>query len=205
VDQLDFPDIDPSLRIPDKTHFKIGEVAKLLDLEPYVLRYWEKEFDLLEPDKTDSGQRAYQRDDIELLATIQQLLYTEMFTIDGARRQLELAQQGEPSYLTNTLSDGDPDGEAAEAVDELREENRRLREQHEQLSAENDRLAAENEELAGDKQTLRNQLSDARQTIEKLKAEQQRLEEAGPGLDAEGREALDELAGQVDALADLTR
>ncbi|MFB6350311.1 MAG: MerR family transcriptional regulator [Bradymonadaceae bacterium] len=226
MEQLDFPAIDSSIRIPDKTHFKIGEVAKLLDLEPYVLRYWEKEFDILEPDKTDSGQRAYQRDDIELLATIQQLLYTEMFTIDGARRQLELAQEGEPSYLTSTLRESDEEGEAAEALEEARRQNEALRAENEkladrsaeladeneqladrnaELADENEQLVAQNSQLADENETLRNQLTDARQTIEKLEAEKQRLEQASAGLDADSRELIDALAGEVDALTELAR
>ncbi|RAL25556.1 hypothetical protein DL240_04190 [Lujinxingia litoralis] len=77
------------IELPEKTYFKIGEVAKLLEVEPYVLRYWETEFDTLEPEKTKSGQRVYQRHDIEHLLEIRELLYVEMFTIAGARRQLE--------------------------------------------------------------------------------------------------------------------
>lgn len=88
------------LDIPEKTFFKIGEVAKILDLEPYVLRYWESEFEMLEPDKTDSGQRSYQREDIALICQIRGLLYDEMFTIAGARRQLELEVEGKPNLVT---------------------------------------------------------------------------------------------------------
>lgn len=87
------------IEIPEKAYFKIGEVAKLLDVEPYVLRYWETEFDELDPEKTKSGQRVYQRIDIELLFQIRALLYEEMFTIAGARRQLERSRSGELSYF----------------------------------------------------------------------------------------------------------
>src|SRR5690554_3761833 len=87
------------LDIPEKTFFKIGEVAKLLDLEPYVLRYWESEFEMLDPDKTDSGQRSYRREDIELICQIRGLLYDEMFTIAGARRQLELEEEGKTNLV----------------------------------------------------------------------------------------------------------
>ncbi|AWV88336.1 MerR family transcriptional regulator [Bradymonas sediminis] len=89
-----------ALDIPEKTFFKIGEVAKLLDLEPYVLRYWESEFEMLQPDKTDSGQRSYKREDIELICQIRGLLYDEMFTIAGARRQLELEGEGKPNLIS---------------------------------------------------------------------------------------------------------
>jgi DNA-binding transcriptional MerR regulator len=83
------------VEIPDKPSFKIGEVARLLGVEAYVLRYWESEFDELTPSKTPSGQRAYVAADIELLVRIRALLYDEMYTIAGARRQLELDPTGE--------------------------------------------------------------------------------------------------------------
>lgn len=84
-----------SSHIPDKTYFKIGEVARFLDLEAYVLRYWETEFEVLDPEKTKTGQRAYRREDIELLLLIKTLLYDEMYTIAGARRQIKLRKRGE--------------------------------------------------------------------------------------------------------------
>lgn len=85
------------LDIPeDKDTFKIGEVSKMLELEPYVLRYWETEFEQLAPDKTRSGQRVYTQEDIDILAHIQHLLHVEMYTIAGARRQLELGAQTAP-------------------------------------------------------------------------------------------------------------
>lgn len=87
------------VQIPEKTYFKIGEVARLLDVEPYVLRYWETEFDSLKPEKTKTGQRSYRRTDIELLLTIQHLLYDEEYTISGARRQLKLMKKNNQTEL----------------------------------------------------------------------------------------------------------
>ena len=75
--------------IPNKASFKIGEVAEFLSLEAYVLRYWETEFEQLKPRKTRSGQRAYSRADVELLVRIKALLYDDMYTIAGARKQLD--------------------------------------------------------------------------------------------------------------------
>lgn len=88
------------MNIPEKSFFKIGEVAKLLDVEAYVLRYWESEFDVLVPEKTKSGQRIYQSEDIVLLAKIRDLLYVDMYTIAGARRQLELLKEGRSGEVT---------------------------------------------------------------------------------------------------------
>src|SRR5438094_6929737 len=74
--------------LPDKLYFKIGEVARLIGVKPYVLRYWESEFTILHPGKTRSRHRLYRRKDVETLLEIRRLLYTERYTIDGAKRRL---------------------------------------------------------------------------------------------------------------------
>src|SRR5215467_11770032 len=78
-----------SPEIPDKLYFKIGEVAGLLGVEPYVLRYWETEFTQLAPKKSGTGHRLYRRKDVELLLKIKHLLYEKRFTIEGARQALQ--------------------------------------------------------------------------------------------------------------------
>tara|TARA_Y100001936_G_C15933269_1_gene590578 strand:- start:535 stop:912 length:378 start_codon:yes stop_codon:yes gene_type:complete len=75
--------------IPDKLFFKIGEVSELAGIEQHVLRYWEEEIDSLNPKKNKSGQRLYQKKDIELVFAIKQLLYAEKFTLAGARKKLK--------------------------------------------------------------------------------------------------------------------
>lgn len=77
------------LAIPNKLYFRIGEVADLLSVKPYVLRYWETEFPDVKPSKSKSGQRLYKRRDVELLVHIKGLLYHENFTINGARKRLK--------------------------------------------------------------------------------------------------------------------
>jgi len=79
-----------SPEIPDKLYFRIGEVSRLLGLQPYVLRYWETEFPSLAPKKSGAGHRLYRRKEVELLLEIKQLLYEKRYTIAGARRHLEL-------------------------------------------------------------------------------------------------------------------
>lgn len=74
-------------------HMRIGEAAKLLALEPYVLRFWESEFSQLTPLRTEKGQRLYTEQDLELLRKIQTLLYDEGLTIEGAKRRLEESAQ----------------------------------------------------------------------------------------------------------------
>ena len=75
--------------IPEKIYFKIGEVCDLLGVQAHVLRYWETEFSMLSPQKNKSGQRSYRRRDVEIVLRIKQLLYSEMFTIAGARKKLQ--------------------------------------------------------------------------------------------------------------------
>jgi DNA-binding transcriptional MerR regulator len=73
----------------DKKLYKIGEVCKLADVQPYVLRYWETEFPSLAPNKSGGGQRMYTRGEIDVILRIKQLLYSEGFTIAGAKKKLE--------------------------------------------------------------------------------------------------------------------
>src|SRR6202022_2264905 len=74
--------------IPDKLYFRIGEVASLCRLPPYVVRFWETEFPQLKPVKSSTGQRMYRRRDVESVVRIKKLLYEDGFTIAGARLQL---------------------------------------------------------------------------------------------------------------------
>jgi DNA-binding transcriptional MerR regulator len=69
--------------------FSIGEVCALTDLKPHVLRYWESQFRLLSPAKNRSGNRVYRSREVELILLVKHLLYSEKYTIEGARQQLE--------------------------------------------------------------------------------------------------------------------
>jgi DNA-binding transcriptional MerR regulator len=68
--------------------YRIGEVSRLADLKPFVLRYWETEFPMLQPVKSPRGHRLYRQEDVDLVLKIKRLLYDEGFTIAGARRHL---------------------------------------------------------------------------------------------------------------------
>lgn len=78
-----------TVSIPDKLYFKIGEVSDITGVKPYVLRYWETEFPEIAPLKSRTNQRLYKKKDVELIIKIQQLLYLERFTINGARKKLK--------------------------------------------------------------------------------------------------------------------
>lgn len=83
-----------------KLFYKIGEACKVLDIQPYVLRYWETEFPALAPTKSRSGQRVYSEKELAIIRRIKQLLYDEGYTIAGAKKKLEaeLAEDGEPAW-----------------------------------------------------------------------------------------------------------
>ena len=74
---------------PVQEFFSIGEVCELTELKPHVLRYWESQFKFLNPAKNRSGNRVYQRKEIELILLVKHLLYTEKYTIEGARLKVD--------------------------------------------------------------------------------------------------------------------
>src|ERR1700745_2587121 len=80
-------------KIPDKLAFKIGEAAEIIGVKPYVLRYWETEFEILKPKKSKHNQRMYERRDVENLLLIKKLLYRDRFSIEGARSALKKLRQ----------------------------------------------------------------------------------------------------------------
>jgi DNA-binding transcriptional MerR regulator len=79
---------------PVQEYYSIGEVCALTDLKPHVLRYWESQFKVLHPAKNRSGNRVYARREVELILLVKHLLYTEKYTIDGARQKLDEHRRG---------------------------------------------------------------------------------------------------------------
>ena len=88
----------------DDRLYKIGEVCKIADVQPYVLRYWETEFPPLAPSKSGGGQRLYTQREIDIILRIKQLLYSEGFTIAGAKKKLEVEGAPQPSAAPKDLS-----------------------------------------------------------------------------------------------------
>ena len=96
--------------IPDKLYFKIGEVAKMAEVPTHVLRYWESEFSAIRPKRTNSKQRLYRRQDVELILKIKTLLHIQGYTIAGAKKFLGSGQEPKTVSLkevstTNKVSD----------------------------------------------------------------------------------------------------
>jgi DNA-binding transcriptional MerR regulator len=136
--------------IPDKLYFRIGDVARLLALPAYVLRFWETEFPQLRPNKAGTGQRLYRRKDVEIALRIKTLLYEQGYTIPGARQVLRAeleaargvdkssvilsgasqfhreAQSKDPEGVNPTSSDSTFSTSDPAALQALRDELRRL-------------------------------------------------------------------------------
>lgn len=95
------------LRVQKRLYYKIGEACKLLDVQPYVLRYWETEFPALSPAKSRSGQRVYNEKELAVIRRIKELLYDEGYTIAGAKKKLdaELAGDGPPGLAVEDLEE----------------------------------------------------------------------------------------------------
>jgi DNA-binding transcriptional MerR regulator len=122
--------LPPSPEIPDRLYFRIGDVAKICEVEPYVLRFWETQFPALKPNKGGTGQRLYRRREVELALRIKQLVHHEGYTLAGARQALDAApkprgkQQGTLA-LTNEQSQLRLDAATA-AIGRVRAELREL-------------------------------------------------------------------------------
>jgi DNA-binding transcriptional MerR regulator len=99
---------------PLQEFFSIGEVCSLTDLKPHVLRYWESQFRFLNPAKNRSGNRVYQRREIELILLVKHLLYTDKYTIEGARQCIESYRR------TGELKPAAHEAMRAETVNDLR-------------------------------------------------------------------------------------
>ncbi len=105
--------------VAKKLYYKIGEACKKLEIQPYVLRYWETEFPFLNPNKSKSGQRVYSDHELGVIRRIKELLYEEGYTIAGAKKKLEgeMAAEGEAGTPGTTKKASDQRDKAAAAKD----------------------------------------------------------------------------------------
>ncbi|MBW3563885.1 MAG: MerR family transcriptional regulator [Acidobacteria bacterium] len=103
---------------------KIGEVCRIADVQPYVLRHWESEFEQLAPKKTGGGQRLYSQDEVAIILRIKELLYGEGFTIPGAKKKLAAEVRG--GKLLEEAEPAPPSDEASKLLRETRNELKAL-------------------------------------------------------------------------------
>jgi len=94
------------VHIPEnRKYFRIGEASRIVGVEPYVLRYWESEFAQIRPQRADSNQRTYQKQDLETLLEIKRLLYEEKMTIEGARLRFKGEKSEKPVFSESILEE----------------------------------------------------------------------------------------------------
>jgi DNA-binding transcriptional MerR regulator len=101
----------PKAKVQKRLYYKIGDACKALNIQPYVLRYWETEFPALSPNKSRSGQRVYSAKELAIIRRIKELLYDEGYTIAGAKKKLEteLAGGGPPDAEGLPGPEGEPE------------------------------------------------------------------------------------------------
>ena len=98
--------------------YKIGEVCRLADVQPYVLRYWESEFPVLSPDRNAAGPRSYTAKELRIIERIKKLLYDEGYTIAGAKKRLETELKNGPFEIApaaGKLAASPPEGSGEES------------------------------------------------------------------------------------------
>lgn len=173
-----------SVDIPDKSYFKIGEVSRIVGVEPYNIRYWESQFRSIRPSKTKSNQRLYRRREIDLLLRIKSLLYNEGYTIAGAKKRLKeiLAEEAEGGGA-------EASGDLGLSTEERRAYDAKLAEAHgelEELHARVEQLSSELDEVRADEPApaappapdLSAQLANLTAKLERAELERARLAEA---------------------------
>lgn len=108
--------------IPDRLYFKIGDVANIVGVKPHVLRYWESEFSEIQPEKSLSGQRVYRRKDVETVLLIKRFLYSEKYSVEGARNRLrELRREGDLASFKREAGDPMPASERVQRDSAIRQ------------------------------------------------------------------------------------
>lgn len=130
--------------LTDKPFFRIGEVARAVGVEPHVLRYWEREFRGIKPQKSSRGQRVYSKRDLDLLLEVRELLYAQGFTIAGAKKKLsragkaeaEAARATETAHAVERAPETQPDLAVVAGAGELREALLSLRQEFEDFLSE---------------------------------------------------------------------
>lgn len=97
------------IEIPNKSAFKLNEVCSITGVKPYVLRFWESEFDEIEPISSSTGQKLYSPNDIEVIATVKDLLFNQKMSIEEARYKIKQRPSGHGDSLDQVESESDFD------------------------------------------------------------------------------------------------
>lgn len=140
-----------------KLYYSISEVSKISDLEQYVLRYWETEFDQLKPAKNLAGNRIYTNKDIKLILYIKKLLREEKYTIEGAKKLLKkyTGKESEDYGQQNTESTS-----SAMEIVQSENESYSLFDDNNTIPKSSEVLQSENKKLKKDLTEIRKILND---------------------------------------------
>jgi len=125
-----------SVEIPDRLYFRIGDVARLCSVEPYVLRFWETQFPNLKPNKGGTGQRLYRRREVELALRIKQLVHEQGYTLAGAKQAIESAPRARTKQASLVLTEEQSQKRLENAVAMIGRARAELRDLVRQLSVE---------------------------------------------------------------------
>lgn len=115
--------------IPDRLYFKIGDVARICEVEPFVLRFWESQFPQLKPNKSGAGHRLYRRRDVELALEIKRLVHGEGYTLAGARQALDAGNRRgsqQPTLPTGEINPAQNQDRVAAVIGHARAELREI-------------------------------------------------------------------------------
>lgn len=160
--------------IPDgQEQFKLNEVCKLANVQPYMLRFWGTEFPQLEAGKSSTGQRLYSREQVEIILEIRRLLFDEGLTIAGARKKLAAAQEGRgrPKTATQPQAEKAADEPAAKATPSTSSARRTVAKQEEAPAKKAAAAAEVDKEAPVHVQPLVATLKSVRDEIDKIVAE----------------------------------
>ncbi len=144
-----------------KLYYSISEVSKITDLEQYVLRYWETEFDQLKPAKNLAGNRIYTNKDIKLILHIKKLLRDEKYTIEGAKKLLKSYNVKEEEQILTGTDDAKPKASFIHTKNELS-----LFNSEEDKQSEDSQTDIDSKPLLSDLKELKSFLSDLLKDIE---------------------------------------
>jgi len=153
--------------VAKKLYYKIGEACKILEIQPYVLRYWETEFPFLNPNKSKSGQRVYSERELDVIRRIKELLYEEGYTIAGAKKKLEAELEAE----SRNANAGEEGGRSS-AGEKARKPRRPAREKTRRTEAEDRELDTDSvKKIQKLRSGVEEALGQARAILERLDSE----------------------------------
>ena len=192
----------PALVLPDKVYFRIGEVADLLGVKSHVVRFWQQQFPTVRPERSRTGRFLYTKATVERLNLIKHLLYTEGYTIPGARKALRSETKSSPQR-TQRATTNEASASSISGDDDPGPTNTAVVEAEAAAEALTDALAGARAELAA-AQTQLGEIEGLRTQVDALRGRTEEVETLRVQLvELDGlRSQVGEIAALREALAD---